>query len=141
MAETLGGAHLIHDLGYLESGLCGSLAQLVICNEIVDWIAHMMGPIEISDETLALDLIDELGPDGDFLGTDHTMAHFRERWYPDVFERGNHDQWLAAGGESLGARAVDRVVKILGEHEPEPLPQDVAQAVHAVVERAEVTLA
>ena len=46
------------DLGYLESGLCGSLAQLVICNEIVDWISHTMGPIEISDETLALDLID-----------------------------------------------------------------------------------
>ena len=92
MAETLGGAHLIHDLGYLESGLCGSLAQLVICNEIVDWIAHLTGPIEISEETLALDLIDELGSDGDFLGTNHTMAHFRERWYPDVFERGNHDQ-------------------------------------------------
>jgi trimethylamine--corrinoid protein Co-methyltransferase len=139
MAETLGGAHLIHDLGYLESGLCGSLAQLVICNEIVDWIDHLLGPIEISDETLALDLIDELGPDGSFLGEKHTMAHFKERWYPDVFERGNYEQWQAAGGESLAERAVDRVVKILQEHEPEPLCQDVARAIHGVVERAEAS--
>ena len=137
LAETLGGANLIHDLGYLESGLCGSLAQLVICNEIADWVEHLMSPIEISDETLALDLIDEIGPDGDFLGTDHTMKHFRERWYPGVFERGNYDQWQSAGGKSLGERAAERVEKILAEHQPEPLPEEVARAVHAVVERAE----
>ncbi len=137
MAETLGGANLIHDLGYLESGLCGSLAQLVICNEMVDWLEHMMAPLEINDETLALDLIDELGPDGQFLDTDHTMRHCRERWYPDVFERGNYDQWQAAGGQSLGERAAERVSSILEEHQPEPLPGDVAQAVRDIVRRAE----
>jgi trimethylamine--corrinoid protein Co-methyltransferase len=136
MAETLGGAHLIHDLGYLESGLCGSLAQLVICNEMVGWLEHAFAPMEISDETLALDLIDQMGPEGNFLDSDHTMAHFRERWYPEVFERGNYDQWQAKGAKSLGERAVERVEKILAEHEPEPLPEDVARAVHAVVERA-----
>jgi len=137
MAETLGGANLIHDLGYLESGLCGSLAQLVICDEMVGWIEHMMAPLEVSDETLALDLIDEVGPDGEFLSADHTMAHFRERWYPKVFERGNYDQWLDKGGQSLGERAAERVTQILAEHKPEPLPDNVARAVHAVVERAE----
>jgi trimethylamine--corrinoid protein Co-methyltransferase len=137
MAETLGGANLIHDLGYLESGLCGSLAQLVICNEMVDWIEHMMAPVEISDETLALDLIDEVGPDGQFLDSEHTMAHFRERWYPDVFERGNYDQWQAAGGTSLAERAAERVEEILAEHEPEPLTDDIAQKIKAIVRRAE----
>jgi trimethylamine--corrinoid protein Co-methyltransferase len=137
MAETLGGANLIHDLGYLESGLCGSFAQLVISNEIVDWIEHLVSPIEISDETLALDLIDQMGPDGQFLDSSHTMAHFRERWYPQVFERGNYHQWQAAGGKSLGERAVKRVIEILENHQPEPLPQEVARRVHAVVERAE----
>jgi len=137
MAETLGGAHLIHDLGYLESGLCGSLAQLVICNEMVGWLEHMMAPIEISEETLALDLIDEIGPDGQFLDTSHTRAHFRKRWRPDVFERATYNGWLDKGGKSLAERAAERVEKILAEHQPEPLPKDVAQAVHAIVERAE----
>jgi trimethylamine--corrinoid protein Co-methyltransferase len=137
MAETLGGANLIHDLGYLESGLGGSLAQLVICDEMVDWLEHMFAPVEVSDETLALDLIDEIGPDGQFLDTDHTLAHFRERWHPVVFERGNYDQWQAKGGKSLGERAAERVEKILAEHGPEPLPEGVVQAIKAVVRRAE----
>jgi trimethylamine--corrinoid protein Co-methyltransferase len=137
MAETLGGANLIHDLGYLESGLCGSLAQLVVCNEMVGWIEHLVVPVEINDETLALDLIDDVGPDGQFLDTEHTLAHFREHWYPDVFERGNYDQWQAAGGKSLSERAAERVEKILEEHKSEPLPEDVTRAVHTVVERAE----
>lgn len=137
MAETLGGANLIHDLGYLESGLCGSLAQLVICNEMVRWIEHLFAPVEINDETLALDLIDEMGPEGQFLDTNHTMKHFRERWYPDVFERGNYEQWQARGSKTLAERASERVTKILQEHQPELLPKDVARDVHAIVERAE----
>jgi trimethylamine--corrinoid protein Co-methyltransferase len=137
MVETLGGGNLIHDLGYLESGLSGSLAQLVICDEIVGWLEHFMAPIEVNDETLALDLIDEIGPDGQFLDSEHTLAHFREQWYPGAFERGNYSQWQASGGKSLGERAAERVDRILAEHKPEPLPADVAGAVHAIVERAE----
>jgi len=141
MVETLGGANLIHDLGYLESGLCGSLAQLVICDEIVSWIEHLAAPVEINDEALALDLIDEKGPDGQYLDTDHTMAHFRQRWYPTVFEAGNYDQWLAKGGQSLGERAAERVDKILAKHKTEPLPEEVRQKIHAVVRRAKAQFA
>lgn len=137
MTETLGGANLIHDLGYLESGLCGSLAQLVICDEMVGWIEHLMAPVEIDEETLALDLIDEIGPDGQFLDSDHTHAHFQERWYPGVFERGDYDQWQAAGGTSLAERATKHVEQILAEHKPEPLPEEVAQKIKAIVRRAE----
>ena len=137
MAETLGGANLIHDLGYMESGLCGSLAQLVICNEIVGWIEKMMAPVEIDDETLALDLIDKVGPDGSFLDSDHTMKHFRERWYPQIFERGNYDQWMETGGLSLDLRAAQQVDTILEGHQPEPLPEEVRQQVRAIVRRAE----
>jgi trimethylamine--corrinoid protein Co-methyltransferase len=137
MAETLGGANLIHDLGYMESGLCGSLAQIVICNEMVGWVEKMMAPVEINDETLALDLIDEIGPDGSFLDSDHTMKHFRERWYPQVFERGNFDQWRDAGGLDLGLRAAQQVDTILKEHQPELLPEDVQQQLRVIVQRAE----
>ena len=137
MAETLGGANLIHDLGYLESGLTGSLAQLVLCDEIVGWVKHFVAPVEVSDETLALDLIDEIGPDGQFLDTEHTMAHFREHWYPTVFDRHNYDRWQAAGCKSLAEQAAERVSKILAEHQPEPLPGDIARKVKAIVQRAE----
>ena len=52
MVDSLAGGNIVHDLGYLESGLSGSLAQLVICNEIVRWIESFVKGIEINDETL-----------------------------------------------------------------------------------------
>jgi len=137
LVDTLSGANLIHDLGYLESGLTFSLAQLVICNEIVDWIGHFMAGFEINDETLALDLIDEAGPDGHHLGTKHTRDHFREHWYPQVFERDTYDNWLARGGQSLTERAAERVEEILTAHRPEPLPEDVTRRLREIVQRAE----
>jgi trimethylamine--corrinoid protein Co-methyltransferase len=137
MTDALGGGNIVHDLGYLESGLTGSLAQLVICDEILSWLEHLVRGVEIDDETLALDLIDEVGPDGQFLQSEHTLKHFRERWYPDLFDRNNYEAWLKKGGKTLGQRAAERVETILASHKPEPLPADAARAMHAIVERAE----
>jgi trimethylamine--corrinoid protein Co-methyltransferase len=137
MTDVLSGGNIVHDLGYLESGLTGSLAQLAICNEILNWLDHFVHGVEITDETLALDLIDEIGPDGQFLQSDHTYRHFRERWYPALFDRNNYDGWISKGGKTLAERAAEQVENTLSKHRPEPLPQDVARAVHAIVERAE----
>jgi len=136
MVEAVTGGHIVHDLGYLESGLSGSLAQLVICDEIVAWIKHFIQEIEINDETLALDLIDRVGPDGQFLKTEHTRRHFRERWYPRLFERENYAGWTSKGSKTLAERAADRVEEILATHKGKPLPIENQRAIRAVVERA-----
>lgn len=136
MLRALNGGQLVHDLGYLESGLCGSLAQLAICDEIVGWIKAALSEVEINEETLALDLIDQVGPDGQFLESAHTLQHYRERWYPRLFERENYERWQSRGGKSVVQRAAERVEEILTHHTPPVLPTDVAARVHAVVERA-----
>jgi trimethylamine--corrinoid protein Co-methyltransferase len=135
--DVLCGANIIHDLGYLESGLTGSLVQLAICNEILGWLEHLVDPVEISDETLALDLIDEIGPDGHFIESDHTFEHFRERWYPDLFERENYEGWAAKGSKNLAERAAERVENILNEHIPEPLADDKIQTLRDITLEAE----
>jgi trimethylamine--corrinoid protein Co-methyltransferase len=137
MTDALCGGNIVHDLGYLESGLTGSLAQLVICDEILSWLEHFVQGVEISDETLALDLIDEVGPDGQYLDSDHTLKHYRERWYPDLLDRDNYDGWLEKGGKTLEQRATERVTRILGEHSPELLPQVAVEGIRAIVERSE----
>ncbi|HSJ55836.1 MAG TPA: trimethylamine methyltransferase family protein [Anaerolineae bacterium] len=137
MSETLSGGNIIHDLGYLESGLSFSLAQLTICNEIVSWIKAFVQGIEVSDETLALDLIAELRDEGNYLQSPHTRAHFRERWYPTLFERDTHSAWANKGGQDLGARASATVDRILDEHRPEPLPGDVRDRLRHIVQEAE----
>ena len=136
MTNALSGSHLVHDLGYLESGLTGSLSQLVICDELVSWIKEALMPVEITDETLALDLIEKVGPDGQFTDSDHTMAHFRDRWYPTLIERSNYAGWKNKGGKDLGQRATARVEQILAEHNPEPLPADIQKRLREIVHRA-----
>ena len=137
LVTALCGGHVVHDVGYLESGLCYSLVQLAICDEILGWLEHALRGVDVSDEALAVELIDQVGPDGHFLDSEHTLAHYRERWYPSLFDRNNYDNWRASGAKTLQDRAAERVEQILVEHVPEPLPEDVARAVRAIVERAE----
>ena len=137
MIETLARGNIIHDLGYLESGLTFSFVQLAICDEIVSWIKGFMKDFEVNEQTLALDVIAEVGPDGQFLNTEHTLKHYRERWYPKLFERATYDAWLEKGGKSLVERAAEKVENVLAEHEPEPLPGDVKVRIREIVQKSE----
>jgi trimethylamine--corrinoid protein Co-methyltransferase len=130
------GSQVVHDVGYLESGLAYSLAQLAICDEILSWIKRSLKPVVMDEDTLALDLIDEKGPDGQYIDCEHTFDHFREHWYPDLLSRANHSEWSAGGSATLAERAADKVDAILGSHQPEGLPDDVAAAVRGIVAAA-----
>jgi trimethylamine--corrinoid protein Co-methyltransferase len=130
------GSQIVHDIGYLESGLSGSLAQIVICDEIITWIKRALHPVEISDETLALELINETGPDGQYLNKKHTLRHFREQWHPLLFERNNYEGWVKRGSKSLVERSAERVNEILDTHKPEQLPQKVKEQLRTIVEQA-----
>ena len=134
MSSTLSGAHLIHDVGYLESGLTGSLPHLVICHEIIAWLKAYMKGLEINDETLALDLIDEVAPDRNFIDTEHTVRHLREDHYPELLDQKRFEDWFAEGTTTLLSRATRKVESILQAHQPRKFPREVAQAIQKIVE-------
>ncbi len=136
LLETQGGAQMAHDVGYLEGGLSDSIEQVVICDEFINYIKHFMTPIEVNDETLALDVIDEIGPRGDYLGSQHTLAHYKQDWYPKLLDRGSRDRWVAGGSKTLRQRARERVEVILATHQPEPLSSDVQHRLDELVAAA-----
>jgi trimethylamine---corrinoid protein Co-methyltransferase len=135
LLETLAGAQLAHDVGYLEGGMTNSIEQVVICDELIAYTKHFMRSLEINEETLALDLIDQIGPDGDFLSSEHTLEHYREDWYPKLFDRSQYDIWERKGSKTLRERARDKALKLLETHRPDPLPVDVQKKVDAIVEQ------
>jgi trimethylamine--corrinoid protein Co-methyltransferase len=137
MTESLSGGNIIHDMGYLESGLTFSFAQLAICQEIVSWIEAFFRGIEVSDETLALDLIAQLRDEGNYLQTEHTLEHYRDRWYPKLLGRDAYESWLDKGGKDLGARAAEFVEQILAEHQPEPLSDPAKKQLRRIVQEAQ----
>ncbi len=134
MSSTLSGAHLIHDVGYLESGLTGSLAHLVVCHEIIAWLKAYMKGLEINDETLALDVIDEVAPDGNFIDTQHTVRHLREDHYPELRNQKRFEDWLAEGSLTLLERAAQKVETVLAAHQPRQLSRGVQKRIDKIVD-------
>lgn len=136
LTETLAGSHLIHDVGYLEGGLTNSIEMITMCDELIGWVRRFMQGVEVSAETLALDAIDEVGFGQDFLGTDHTHKHFKEDWYPNLLDRQDHAGWSADGSPTYRQRARKKALKILEEHQPKPLPEEVSKGIQAIIDRA-----
>jgi len=137
MADVLMGGNIIHDLGYLESGLTYSFTQLAICNEMVNWIKTFYNQIEVSEETLALDVVERVGAEGQYLKDKHTRKHYQDHWYPNLFERGNHRDWMQKGGKTLAERAAEQVTLILENHVPEHLPEDIKEQLSLITQKAE----
>ena len=134
--EMLSGANLIHDVGYLDSAMTGSLEFLAFCDEVVGWLRRYFRKLEISEETLALDLIHEIGPDGHFVDTVHTVRHVREDWVPTLFDRYDYRRWAAQGATALQQRANQKVREIIESHQAVLLPKEVRKCVEAIVQKS-----
>jgi len=132
---TLRGGNMIHDIGYMESGLTGSLELVAICDENVSWIKASMKGLEINEETLALDLIHEHALNGDFLGSEHTVRHVREGWQPRLVDRHNYEQWMARGGMSMRERANAKIDQILNTEPRCILPREMEKRIGRITEK------
>jgi trimethylamine--corrinoid protein Co-methyltransferase len=135
LMAKLTGANLIHDVGYMESGLTTSFEMIVLADELIAMSNSLVGGIEVSDETLMLDELHEVGPGGHFLNTDATMARFHDFWYPELMSREIRETWLERGGTTLGERLNEKARTIIKEHRPEPLPSDKKQKVEEILEQ------
>ncbi|MDD4889349.1 MAG: trimethylamine methyltransferase family protein [Phycisphaerae bacterium] len=122
MAE-LSGAQLIHDMGYLDSGLTSSAEMIVLADELASMARFISRGIEITDKTLALDVIDEVGAGNNFLTHDHTVKNFREAlWFPSLTFRGNIASWEASGRKDMYTRLNERAKAILANRQVPPVP-------------------
>jgi trimethylamine--corrinoid protein Co-methyltransferase len=134
LMAKLTGANLIHDVGYMESGLTTSFELIAFTDELIAMTEAMVNGIEVSDETMLLDELHEIGPGGHFLNTDATMARFHDFWYPELMSREIRETWLERGGTTLGERLNEKVKTIIKEHRPEPLAAEKKEKVQEVLE-------
>lgn len=140
LLAALSGGNLVHDVGYLESGLTTSFEQLVVADEVIGLIRRLMGGIEVSEETLALDTIDQVGPGGHYLGAEHTYRHFRETWVPQLLDWRNYAAWARDGKTTLGDRAAQKARDILNTYAPQPLAEELRMQIGSIVQRAEARM-
>jgi trimethylamine--corrinoid protein Co-methyltransferase len=134
----LSGATLVHDVGFLDCANIGSLEMLVMNDEIIAMTRRIMRGIEVNDDTLMLDLIDRIGPGGEFMSAKETARRCRaEIWDPTLMDRQPWVNWEAAGSPTMHDRLKARLREILATHKPPPLPDGAAEKIEAILQAAE----
>lgn len=137
LLNAISGMTLTQTMGTLASGFYGSAEMLVICNEMARMIKYLLRGVQVSEDTLALDVIREVGHEGNFLTHDHTASFFRkELYFPLLFRRLSIDKWEAQGGKSILDEAHQNVKEILNNTGPVPLPNGADEELQRILAEA-----
>ena len=130
---TLNGCNLIHDCGYLESGLTSSLESVLFADEIIGLVKHMLRPLVFDDSTVPLDLMKKVGPGGHFLLEEHTLDRFRSTlWFPRFLDRSNFERWEKAGSRDLRQRLREEVRRIMEGHRTPMMSDEVIAEIRGI---------
>ena len=128
---------MMYGMGMLESGITFDYGQLILDCENARMIKHTIQGIPVSDETLALDAIKEIGPGGHFLMHKTTLKGMRSQSKPEILDRKSREIWEKGGSTSAYERALTKACWIMEHHKLEPKPQDVLDQIRTIVEEAE----
>jgi len=136
---ALAGANFIHDAaGLMEFALTVCYEKFVIDNEILGMVMRAVEGIRIDDDTLAFDLIEEVGPGGNFVTARHTRRFMRsEHYQPSLSNRDSREEWEADGGKATWEKATERVKEILANHKyslPAAIRQQVLSEITDIVD-------
>jgi len=138
---ALAGSNLNNMAGALESNLKVSFEQLIIDNEIVGAIERVIEGIEVTNETLALELIEKVGPGGHFLAEDHTLKYLKKEHYmPKIDDRRSYGAWEKNGAKNVADVAKEKAKEILTTYQPEPLSKEVQKELTSIIREAEKSL-
>ncbi len=132
LLASMGGSNYIHhSAGMLESMLTIAHEQFVIDDEIIGNCCKVLKGIEVDAEHLALEVIDAVGPGGNFMTSPHTMTHMRKEYYNGngVTDRKSRDKWEKDGSLDIRQRALEIAKKLLSNPEPSYIPEAVDKAI------------
>jgi trimethylamine--corrinoid protein Co-methyltransferase len=130
-----GGNFMLHAVGILDSYNTASYEQLIIDNEIVGYVKRIMRGVDVNEETLAYEVIKEVGPRGNFLLEEHTLDHFRDEFYqPTLSTRQAYGVW-EKNGRDAAQRANASWKKILEEYQESTLDPEVERDLHRYMDK------
>ncbi len=132
---ALAGANYIHDAaGLLEFATTASYEQYVIDDEINGMVMRAVRGMEFNEDTLALDVIKNVGSTGNFFEQKHTVEHLRtEFFFPKVSDRSPREQWLQKGGKDARERAREIAKNTLATHQPVPIPPEIDRKIRETI--------
>jgi trimethylamine--corrinoid protein Co-methyltransferase len=140
LLTALAGANLIYGAGMLDTAMTIDYGQLVLDAEFAELIKCCVNGVPVNDETLSLDVINDVGPFHDFLSHADTLRHMRIQSQPMLVDRRVREEWSANGSTDIAERATAKAREILETHVPTPLPEGAAAEMAAIIADAEAEL-
>jgi trimethylamine--corrinoid protein Co-methyltransferase len=142
LLPALAGANSLSGAGCIEGGITSSYEQLVIDDEIFGMIFRAARGIEVDEEKLAVDVIGKVAKESSsFLEQKHTLKHFQNEYFrPKLASKDARARWERMGSKNMVDVAREKVKKILAEHQPQPLNEDVKKKVNEIMKTATKTL-
>ena len=134
----MSGINLMCGAGVVDGQTLWSNAQLVIDSEMAGMVGRLIEGIEVTEDTLALDVIGKVGHfPNNYLGQKHTRDWWkREQYQPLLPSREIYGQWVKMGSKGILERARGKVRELLKEHKPVPLPREVDRELDALLKAA-----
>ncbi len=131
---ALSRATLLHDLGYLESGMQTSFESIVLGDELAGFGKALLREFAVDDAALALEEIMSVGPGGSHLARPYTRKHYRDFWVPGLLDKAPHDRWRVNGATSLKQRVQARVAELRSQPRAFTLDPDAAAHMQGLVD-------
>jgi len=133
LLPALAGANLIYGLGMFESGCTMDYGQLFMDNEFAEMIKYVLRGVPVNEDTLAVDMIAEVGQFKEFVSQPHTLANMRtHQTYPKLIDRLMREDWDRSGQKTIHDRAWEEATDVLDTYQPEPLPESVRQTIRDI---------
>lgn len=140
LPAALAGANLIYGTGMVDSGMALDYGKLIMDDEINTAIKHIVKGIAVTQETLSVDLIKEIGHTGNYLTHPSTFKHCADAMNPQLMNRVNYDRWQSQGSTDLHHRAMEKARQLLDTHEPDVLPVQTQKEINEIIRETEKEL-
>jgi trimethylamine--corrinoid protein Co-methyltransferase len=121
----LAGANLIYGVGMLDSAMLWDYASAILQNEFLDMVLKVVEGIKVSEANIAMDVIKDVGPAGEFITHEHTYNNFKRLSHPTLMNRDTRENWEAAGSPDIVEVAYEKSLDIIENYKPEPRPENV----------------
>lgn len=129
---ALAGANLIYGVGMLDSALTWDYASAYLQNEFIEMVLKVVNGIQVSEETMVLDVIRDVGPAGEFITHQHTYDNFRKLSNPNLINRENRENWEAAGSPDIAELAYEKSLDIIKNFKPASRPENVQKELDGI---------
>ncbi len=141
LTAALAGANMIYGLGMVELGMTMDLGLLLADNEFVKMVRRMLEGIPVNDDTMAVDVIRNVGIGGEFVTQEHTFNNFRKcQSQSNLIDRSTRNVWLENGAKDMAQRCNEMAREIIETHKPDPLSDSVSTKLADIIKDAEKEL-